>query len=148
MLAAWGCNPSTTRPLFLPYPEASTGAVRAARPQLVARVAAWLDSAGMTVAVSNARDGYVETRWGRSARSDSSSDGHGAAQFKLRVWVDPDVIGSSRLVVEAVYRPLLDPSRSSREQEKPVPEDHPGARLGRELIEAMRQWFGTTDGEP
>jgi hypothetical protein len=145
-LFATSCNPATSRPAFLPHPESSAQVVQAGRLQLVAQVAAWLDTAGLTVVAASPRDGYVETDWGQPAQHDSSGSSRRRDRIKLRAWVDPDVTGSSRLVVEAVYRPLVDRSRPARELEVPVPDSHPGARLVRELLEAMRQRFGTPAG--
>lgn len=144
VVAAGACNPGTTRPLFLPHPTALAGTVAAPRPRVVPEVAAWLEARGVPIALQSVRDGYLETGWHRPSIADSVPTG--ALPVKLRVWVDPDVPGSSRLVVEAVYRPLADPSRPARELEQPVPDAHPAAELPSRLLEAMRERFGTPSG--
>jgi hypothetical protein len=141
--ASGACNPATTRPLFQPYPTALAGAVAAARPRVVPEVAAWLEASGLPVEFQSVRDGFVETRWQRAAEVDTAQR---ALPVKVRVWVDPGPPGSSMLVVEAVYRPLVDPSRPPRELERPVPDAHPAAALPATLIEAMRKRFGTPPG--
>ena len=49
VLFAAACNPATTRPDFLPSPQAVTGTVDATRQQLVPEIATWLGAAGLAV---------------------------------------------------------------------------------------------------
>jgi hypothetical protein len=44
---------------------------------------------------------------------------------QVRGWVDPTKPGSSRIVVETVFRPLADPSLPDRLLDRLVPSDHP-----------------------
>jgi len=143
------CSPVTTRPDFLPSPQALHGTVDATRQQLVPEIATWLAAAGLPVASRSVQDGYAETVWQRAESPAPPAASHAppaALPVKLRVWVDPYIPGSSTLVVEVVYRPFVDPSRSPRELEVLVPSGHPGYVIGERLIEAMRKRFGVPPG--
>lgn len=151
LLLLASCNPATTRPDFLPSPQAPAGTVDAARQQLVPEIATWLAAVGFTAVSRSVQDGYVETRWQR-AESPAPPAGAGgrasspALPVKVRVWVDPYIPGTSTVVVEVVYRPFVDPSRHSRELDVLVPPGHPGYVIGERLIEAMRKRFGVPPG--
>ena len=141
------CTPVTTRPAFLPYPEALVAVVNAPPGRVVPEATGWLTSKGMRVERSSLRDGYVEAAW-FNVRSRRSSTGDGdpgelLPTVKLRCWVDPNVPGKSQLTVEAVYRPWLDPSRTERDLEVIAPQESEGGRLAEALLAAMKQRFGT-----
>jgi hypothetical protein len=145
LLAA--CTPITSRPAFLPYPQALVAIVDASAPQIVPETMGWLASQGLRVEWSSPQDGYVETAW-FNVRTRNSMTGQGDPgdlldTVKLRCWIDPNVPGKSQLTVEAVYRPMLDPSRSERDLEVIVPEGSDGHRIAAQLIEAMKQKFGS-----
>jgi len=145
LLAA--CTPITSRPAFLPYPQALVAIVDYSAPQIVPEAMGWLASQGLRVEWSSPRDGYVETAW-FNVRTRNSMTGQGDPgdlldTVKLRCWVDPNAPGKSQLTVEAVYRPMLDPSRSERDLEVIVPEGSDGHRIAAQLIEAMKQKFGS-----
>jgi hypothetical protein len=89
----------------------------------------------------------VETAW-FNVRTRNSMTGQGDPgdlldTVKLRCWVDPNAPGKSLLTVEAVYRPMLDPSRLERDLEVMVPQGSDGHRIAAQLIEAMKQKFGS-----
>jgi hypothetical protein len=145
LLAA--CTPITSRPAFLPYPQALVAIVDASAPQIVPETMGWLASQGLRVEWSSPQDGYVETAW-FNVRTRNSMTGQGDPgdlldTVKLRCWVDPNAPGKSQLTVEAVYRPMLDPSRPERDLEVMVPEGSDGHRIAAQLIEAMKQKFGS-----
>jgi hypothetical protein len=98
-------------------------------PRVAAEARDWLTAQGLTVEPADARDAYVETAWYHA--------------FKIRCWADPDAPGKSRLTVEAVYRPLLDPSRTERDLERPVPPEHEGAKLVNRMIDELKKKLGT-----
>ncbi|MGH7700345.1 MAG: hypothetical protein ACREMJ_07500 [Gemmatimonadales bacterium] len=149
-MAAVGCNPASTRPQFLPHPEAPAGYVDAARERLTPELAAWLTAQGLAVQHASVVDGFVETAWFDAERRRSYATRGDvpdlAATFKIRCWVAPDVAGASRLVVEAVYRPVYDPSRPARDLETLVPRDHEGHRMATALLEEMKKQFGVPPG--
>ena len=127
LLAA--CNPATTRPDFMPLPEAPSVVLYARPPRVAAEVQTWLVAQGLKVEVASVQDAYVETAW--------------SGTFKIRCWADPDAPGKSRLTVEAVYRPVLDPSRPERDLEVLVPPEHEAAKLVDRMIGDLKKKLGT-----
>ena len=144
------CTPVTTRPNFMPDPQALEAIVLARPERVTAELPALVAAESLRVERSNARDGYLETAWydTRTGRSHSgmSDVPHRRATVKIRFWADPYVPGQTRLVVEVVYRPRYDPSRTERDMEVMVPEDHAGWALARTLVEKLKQTFGTPKG--
>jgi hypothetical protein len=146
MLLVLGCTPATTRPPFLPSPRAPVAVVAAPAAEVVPEAVSWLVSQGLQVARSSTKDGYVETAWfdvrtrGSSRRGDP---GDLLNTIKIRCWADPYVRGKSQLTVEAIYRPVLDPSRPERDLEVIVPQESAGSHIPEQLIEAMTKKFGT-----
>jgi len=140
------CTPVTTRPAFLPYPQALVAIVDAPAQRVVPEAMGWLTSQGMRVEWSSTRDGYVETAWfnlrTRQSTMGEADPGDLLATVKIRCWADPNIPGKSQLTVEAVYRPVLDPSRPERDLEVIVPQGSDGYRIAEQLIEAMKQRFG------
>jgi hypothetical protein len=145
LLAA--CTPVTSRPPFLPYPQAQVAVIDAPPTQLVPEAVGWLTSQGLRVQWSSPQDGYVETAWydvrSRQSVEGQTDPGDLLNTVKIRCWADPNVPGKSQLTVEAVYRPLLDPSRPERDLEEVVPQGSDGYRIAQQLIDAMKQKFGT-----
>ena len=145
------CTPVTTRPNFMPDPQALEVIVLARPERVTAELPALVAAESLRVERTNVRDGYLETAWydTRTGRSHSgmSDVPHGRATVKLRFWADPYVPGQTRLTVEVVYRPRYDPSRTERDMEVVVPEDHAGWVLARTLVEKLKQAFGTPKGE-
>lgn len=141
------CTPITSRPAFLPYPQALVAIVEAPPPRIVPEAMGWLASQGLRVEWSSPQDGYVETAWfnvrTRNSMTGTGDPGDLLDTVKLRCWVDPNAPGKSQLTVEAVYRPMLDPSRPERDLEVIVPQGSEGHRIAAQLIEAMKQKFGS-----
>src|SRR5881275_3318544 len=141
------CTPVTTRPDFKPDPRALV-VVLNARPE---RVAVALDSLvpaeSLEVARSNVRDGYVETAWydteARRTRHHERDIASFTRTVKIRFWADPWVPGQTRLTIEPVYRPRVDPSRTERDLEVIATPEHGGYKVAQELIEKLKQKFGT-----
>jgi hypothetical protein len=146
LLAAAGCNPYSTRPVFVALPDAPVTYLDAPRARIVPDIRARLDSLGFRVTKSEPQDGYVETAWydpetKRSYSTDRDVP-HRDRVFRIRCWLEPDVPGASKLTLEVVYRPIYDPSRTSRDLEVLVPDEHPGQAVGTALIEALKEKFG------
>ena len=145
LLAA--CTPVTTRPDFKPDPRALV-VILNARPE---RVTPGIDSLARAESLEvqrvNLRDGYVETAWYDPARRRSYPNGRDIADLpatvKIRCWADPWVPGQTRLTVEPVYRPRVDPSRAERDLELIAPPEHGGYKVAQQLIEKLKQRFGT-----
>ena len=123
------CTPVTTRPRFEPFPEAQVLVVRGTPQRVTAEANAWLGTERVPVAFMSPIDGYLETEWHQGA--------------KLRAWANPAAPGNTRIIVEAVIRPLEDPSRQPRDLELPAPPDHAGHRLAEQLLNALKERFGT-----
>ena len=143
---ALACNPATTRPAFVPLPEAPVEILQARPQRILTEVRDWLTAQGLKIQRSNDADTYLETAW-YDTRNHRSTAGGGEggdllAAVKIRCWVDPDAPGRSKLTVEVIYRPMLDPSRTERDLERVVPAEHEGGKVVERLIAAMKQKFG------
>ncbi|HJS42941.1 MAG TPA: hypothetical protein VJ755_05680 [Gemmatimonadales bacterium] len=129
MLAA--CSPRTTRPPFAPLPEALRAVINAP-PATVAQTAARLLAAdSIPVRFVHERDAWLETK-----------DFSGT--YRVRLWADPDVPGKARVTIEAVYRPIEDPSRTARDLELTAPTGSPGQLQAARLLAALREELGVT----
>jgi hypothetical protein len=125
------CNPASTRPSFTPLPE-SLHAVINATPAIVTREArAFLTADSIHVRRISERDAWLETN-------------EFAGTHRLRLWADPDVPGKSRVTIEAVYRPLEDPSRTSRDLERAAEPGSAGVQRAARLLEALKDKLGVT----
>lgn len=126
------CTPVTTRPSFGPLPEAMHAVINAT-PATVAQTAATLLAADtIPVRFVNARDAWLETR--------EFSGG-----YRLRLWADPDVPGKARVTVEAVYRPIEDPSRTQYDLERAAQPGSPGQIRAERLLAALKDKLGVTN---
>lgn len=145
LLMVAACTPVTTRPPFLPAPQALVAVVDAPPPRVVPEAVGWLTNEGLRIEWSSPRDGYVETAWynlrTHSATLGDTDPGDLLNTVKIRCWADPHVPGKSQVTVEAVYRPMLDPSRQERDLEVVVPQGSEGYRIAQQLVEAMKQKF-------
>ena len=148
--SAWvlllACSPVTTRPGFFPLPQAPSAVLDAPAARVVPEASGWLVNQGLKIQWSSPQDGYVETAW-YNVRTRVSVYGDAEAgdlldTVKIRCWMDPNVSGKSQLTVEAVYRPMLDPSRPERDLEELAPQGSDGYRLAQQLLDAMKQRFG------
>ena len=147
VLVLAACSPVTTRPPFLPYPQALVTVLDAPPNRVVPEALGWLTSQGLQAQWSSPQDGYVESAW-FNLRTHTSVFGEGDPgdllfTVKIRCWADPDIPGKTQLTVEAVYRPVLDPSRPERDLEEIVPQGSEGYRIAQQLIDALKQKFGT-----
>jgi len=126
-----GCTPATTRPAFAPLPEALRAVINAP-PAVVTRQAdSLLRADSIPVRFVNTRDAFLESR-----------DFAGTA--RIRVWADPDVPGKARVTVEAIYRPIDDPSRTTRDLERAARPGSRGLAAATKLLEALKEKLGVT----
>ena len=126
-----GCTPTTTRPAFAPMPEALHAVINAP-PERVTQVAdSLLRVDTIRVRFVSLRDAFLETR-------------EFAGSHRLRVWADPDVPGKSRVTIEAVYRPMEDPSRTPRDLERAAPPGSPSQLRAERLLAALKDKLGVT----
>jgi hypothetical protein len=150
MLAtAAACQAYTTRPSFLPVPEAAGTEVRLPVPQATQRLAEALKADSIPVRKVQVRDGYLETGWFATAtrRPTASHKAIGPGVVRVRAWADPARPGSSQLTVETIYRPLRDPSLPDRELEREVRPDHPVALKVVAVLAGMVQRYGGPPAE-
>jgi hypothetical protein len=125
------CNPASSRPQFTPLPE-SLHAVINATPAVVTREAqALLTADSLRVRRMSERDAWLETT-------------EFAGTHRLRLWADPDVPGKSRVTIEAIYRPVEDPSRTTRDLERAAGPGSPGLQRAARLLEALKDKLGVT----
>src|SRR5213595_1347138 len=145
LLAA--CTPVTTRPDFKPDPRALVVVLNARPERVTLELETLLPAESLEVERLNVRDGYVETSWYDATRRRSYRHPRDIADppatVKIRCWADPWVPGQTRLTVEPVYRPRVDPSRTERDLEVIAPPEHAGYKVAQELIEKAKQKLGT-----
>ena len=131
LLLLSACSPTSTRPSFAPVPEALHAVINAA-PAVVTREAqALLAADTIRVRVVSERDAWLETN-------------EFAGTHRLRLWADPDVPGKSRVTIEAVYRPIDDPSRQARDLERAAEPGSAGQQRAARLLEALKEKLGVT----
>jgi hypothetical protein len=133
------CTPTTTRPAFAPVPESLHAIINAPPDQVTNEAKAWLAAHGPTVQHANTRDAFLETGW-----YDATDSSAAPVRVKIRLWADPDVSGKSRVTVEAVFRPMEDPSRTPRDLELAAPKESAGQRLAERLLTALGDKLGRT----
>src|SRR6185503_5752876 len=112
-LVVVACTPATTRPSFAPVPEAIHAIVNAVPAVVTQEAQAILTADTIGIRFISMRDAFLETA-------------EFAGTYRLRLWADPDVPGNARVTIEAVYRPLEDPSRMRRDLERAAPPGSPG----------------------
>ncbi|HLQ69245.1 MAG TPA: hypothetical protein VK124_06955 [Gemmatimonadales bacterium] len=125
------CTPATTRPSFTPVPEALHAVINALPNRVTLEAGDILKADTIPVHFSSLQDAWLETA-------------PFAGSYRLRLWADPDVPGKSRVTIEAVYRPIEDPSRTARDLERAAPPGSPGQLRAAQLLAALEQKLGTT----
>ena len=144
MLAS--CDPASTRPAFLPVPQADTLLLKGAPGQVAGEAASWLTAQGIAVERWSERDAYVETSWyDTTARRATRGEGNLRrlpSSVKIRCWANPGPPGQTRITVEMVYRPFYDPSQPPRDREVPVSENGGGRQIVDSLLVALKKRLG------
>lgn len=135
-MAAWAlliaaCTPATTRPAFWPVPEALHAVINASPGVVTEAARALLIADTVPLHFVSTPDAWLETR-------------EFAGTYKLRLWADPDVPGKARVTIEAVYRPVADPSRTPRDLERAAPPGSPGQLRAEQLLAALKDKLGVT----
>jgi hypothetical protein len=147
VMALAACNPASSRPALAPYPEDLSILLGGPVSYITSEAGGWFESQGIHTEWISAEDGYVETTWYNTDTHQSTSGtgdiGTLQTTFKVRVWVDPDAPGKSKMTVEAVYRPSVDPSRTERDLERSAPPGSGGAVLVQRLVDEMQKKFGS-----
>jgi len=131
VLLVVGCTPVTTRPPFAPVPEALHAVINAPPADVTHAAQAILTADSIPVGFVSPQDAFLETK-------------EFAGTHRLRLWADPDVPGKSRVTIEAVYRPIEDPSRTPRDLERAAPPGSPGQLRAEQLLAALKDKLGVT----
>ena len=149
LLALAACDPAFSRPRLTPGPEAPHAEVRGDVASVTTRIAAALESEGIPVERVEARDGWLRTAWLDTAGfRPVSSTARGLGAVRVRGWIDPASYGASRVTLEAVWRPLADPSLPDRELERALPAGHPAALRIQRALERVAGPSVTPAGPP
>jgi len=137
------CNPNTTRPPFGPLPEAIELELELPVAMAVQVVAEALRADSIPATLVQTRDGYLETPWFQ-ARDGMATTARplGVEVVRVRGWATPGRVGHTDLQLEAVYRPLADPSRPPRDLDQLVPAEHPVARRLRGTVAKLVTQYG------
>lgn len=145
-VAVLACNPNTLRPPFGPLPQAVAVELELPMGYAMEVTAEALRLDSIPVTVVHARDGYLETDWFASRTGEpSSARPLGVEMVRVRGWATPGRVGHTDIVIEAVYRPLADPSRPARDLEAMVSPDHPVARRLEVAVRKLVEQFGDPD---
>jgi len=131
LLLIAGCSPTTTRPPFAPVPDALRAVINARPPDVTRAAELLLKTDSIPLRFVSTKDAFLET-----AEFDGTT--------RIRLWADPDVPGKARVTVEAVYRPVEDPSRTRRDLERPVPPGSPGFLAAAKLLDGLKEKLGET----
>ena len=143
LLAVGACRPNSTRPPFPPVPEAATTEIRLAPTEAVRLLAEALKADSITPSRVELRDSWLETRWFDTAPgAPVRRRPVGAGAVRVRAWADPTHPGNSKVFVETVYRPMVDPSLPERELDREVPRNHPVAVKVRATLQELVKRFG------
>jgi hypothetical protein len=143
-LAIAACQPNTTRPPFVPLPEAAGTEVRLPMKEATTDLAEALRKDSIPIGKVVPRDGYLESPWFNS-KTKRPVKGHrplGLDIVRVRAWADPARPGSSQVSVETSYRVLADPSLPERELDRQVPVNHPIAIKVEEVLKQLVQRYG------
>lgn len=138
LLGVLACYPTTTRPRFLPLPDAATAEVELFIPEATRTLAVALEADSIPVMRTDTLDGYVESEWfSVTTRKPVRGTVLGQDVVKVRGWIEPGKPNHSVLTVETVYRQVADPSRDPRETERQVDGAHPVADAVRRILVAL-----------
>lgn len=126
------------QPGFTPVPEARKGQIELDPQEATKKLAEAMTAAGLPVTDVATRDGFIATSWyDTTTMKPTGSRPLGPADVRIRAWVMPWKYGWSEITMEAVYRPLADPSLPARELERSVPFGHPARVKIREIMQQM-----------
>ena len=140
------CDPASSRPEFLPLPQADTLLLKGAPGQVAGEAASWLTARGIVVERWSEKDSYVETAWydTTTKRATRREGDLGALQssVKIRCWADRGAPGQTRITVELVYRPFYDPSQPPRDREVALMSQGGARTIVDSLMGALKKRLG------
>jgi hypothetical protein len=137
------CRPVTTRPPFPPVPEAAATEIRLSPSEATRLLAEALRADSIPATRVELRDAWLETGWfvattGQPAHRRAT----GTNVVRVRAWAEATHPGNCKVVVETVYRPVVDPSLPQRELDRQVPRDHPVAIKVRATLQDLVKRYG------
>jgi hypothetical protein len=139
-------TPVSTRPDFRPDLRAPVVILNARPEPVTIGIDSLVRAESLEVAHVNVRDSYLETAWYNTKTHHTAHHEREihdlSATVKLRFWADPWVPGQTRLIVEPVYRPRVDPSRTERDLEVILSKDDEGYKIAMKLLEKLKKRFG------
>jgi hypothetical protein len=137
------CDPMTTRPDLVPFPESRTIEVELERPLAIARLRDALVADTFPIAKMDTYDAWLETPWfDRGTLQPAAPGTLGIGTVKLRAFAEPSRPGHALLVIELSWRPMADPSVPARELERPVPADDLIAKRVNALLDRLAGEIG------
>lgn len=140
-----GCNPVTNRPPFNALPQAMRLELELPMEIAMQVLAETLREDSIPIDRIEAVDGYVEGPWFRAGDGVVTKERPvGPDIVRVRGWATPGRPGHIDVELEAVYRPVADPSRPARDLEAILPPDHPVASR----LEAVVKKLITRYGDP
>jgi len=150
LTAALACDPNTARPGLVPLPEAAGIEIRLVPREATRNLAEALRADSVPIRKVAIRDGYMESGWfdTRSRKPAKAGRVIGQGVVQVRAWADPARPGSSQLVVETTYRPMVDPSLPARELERQVPRNHPVAVNVEGVLRRLVERYGGPPATP
>lgn len=139
------CATGGVRPRQAALTEAQVLLVNRPAASVITELEAAVRRAGLVIARSAAREGYLETRWYDLTAHASAAPpwNHLDRVVRLRFYADP-IDTRTRLVAECVLRYRYDPSLPDRDLERMAPEHHPG----RVLLDSLLAPFKSDSTRP
>ncbi len=138
------CGAVNDRPYLDPLPNAVVDTLHALPGVLIPEIEGMVMAEGLTVRLSTAREGYLETDWydteTRRSGARRTRDPHRVV--RLRFFANRIGEDLTELVTEAVIRRTLDPSLPERENERMVPAGHAGREILERILTALAERFG------
>ena len=151
LLVALSCDPASTRPAFLPLPQADTLLLKGTPGQVAGEAASWLTAKGIVVERWTEKDSYVETAWyDTTTKRATRREGDLSAlqsSVKIRCWADRGAPGQTRITVELVYRPFYDPSQPPRDREVALMTQGGARTIVDSLLGALKKRLGVPGAE-
>lgn len=137
------CYPTTTRPAFRALPGSPTTEVQLEVPEATRAVALALYDDSIPVRRTEAKDGWLESDWfDPRTLHVTTARPLGPEVVKVRAWIDPTRPTYSNITIEAVYRPLADPSLPARMLDRSVSDSTPLAARIRDVMKALTTRYG------
>lgn len=140
------CQATSTRPTFGPITGAPSIVVQLSTERATTMLSEMLAADSIPVTRIETRDGFLESPWFDSATSRPTGRRPlGTDVVRVRAWVDPEKPLHSRITVESLYRPKVDPSLPERELDRQLAPGHPVATRIRTVLDTLDSRYGEPD---